>query len=218
MSARIVVLISGQGSNLQSIINAVNDGKINGTLSAVISNKADVFGLERARMANIPAHTVDHRQFDGRPAFEQALRDAIDPYQPDIIVLAGFMRILTEDFVNTYLGKMLNIHPSLLPKYAGLNTHQRALEAGDSEHGTSIHFVTPELDGGPVISQGIIAIGPDDSVADISQRVLMVEHALYPETIGWLADGRLHLRDNHAWFDGEPLPTTGIQKDYRDTG
>ena len=176
----IVVLISGNGSNLQAIIDACKEKKINGTLRAVFSNKADAFGLERARKAAIPAHTLTADQFSSREAFDRELILEIDAYAPDVVVLAGFMRILSPAFVAHYNGRLLNIHPSLLPKYPGLHTHRQALENGDEEHGTSVHFVTDELDGGPVILQSKVPVFEGDDEDEITARVQVQEHAIYP--------------------------------------
>ncbi|MDA2744407.1 phosphoribosylglycinamide formyltransferase, partial [Bacillus cereus group sp. Bc011] len=166
----IVVLISGNGSNLQAIIDACEQKKINGTIRAVFSNKADAFGLERAREANIPAHSLEAAQFASREAFDQQLIQEIDAYAPDVVVLAGYMRILSPAFVAHYSERLLNIHPSLLPKYPGLHTHRQVLENGDEEHGTSVHFVTDELDGGPVILQAKVPVFEGDSEDDVTAR------------------------------------------------
>lgn len=182
--SNIVVLISGNGSNLQAIIDSVKNGAIEGRISAVISNRPGVYGLERAEKSDIPALTVDHTEFASRSDFEQALSQTIDQFQPDVLVLAGFMRILSSEFVQHYLGKMLNIHPSLLPKYPGLNTHRRVLENGDKEHGTSVHFVTAELDGGPIIAQRSIHVTADDTEESLQQKIQQQEHKLYPEVVG----------------------------------
>lgn len=199
MSYRIVVLISGNGSNLQAIIDA--DLPIE--IAAVISNKADAFGLVRARKAGIPTHAIPHQNFESREAFGLALREQIDQYQPDLVVLAGFMRRLDDVFVHHFLGKMINIHPSLLPKYPGLNTHRRALEAGDKQHGISIHFVTTELDGGPVIAQSRCEIHRNDTENDLKTRVHELEHALYPAVIGWFAAGKVTLHQDQVELDGK---------------
>jgi phosphoribosylglycinamide formyltransferase-1 len=201
----IVVLISGQGSNLQAIIDAVNRGEVAATIRAVISNRPQAFGLERARRAGIPAVVIDHTRFADREDFDTALQEAIDAYAPGLVVLAGFMRILTPAFVRHYHGRMLNIHPSLLPAFRGLDTHRRALAAGVKEHGLSIHFVTDELDGGPVIIQKKVPILAGDDADTLAVRVQEAEHRLYPRVIGWFAAGRLQLRDHHITFDGEPL-------------
>lgn len=201
----IVVLISGSGSNLQAIIDAVQGGSIEGHIATVISNRPDAFGLKRATEAGIPTRTLDHSLYPDREQFDDALMSVIDEYQPNLLVLAGFMRILTEDFVRHYQGRMLNIHPSLLPKYRGLNTHTRAIEAGDTEHGVSVHFVTPELDGGPVILQARITIQGEQTAEDLAERVLEKEHIIYPMVIGWYTAGRLKLEDPLVLFDEKVL-------------
>ncbi|WP_052282314.1 phosphoribosylglycinamide formyltransferase [Kluyvera genomosp. 1] len=209
----IVVLISGNGSNLQAIIDACEQKRINGTIRAVFSNKADAFGLERAREAGIPQHALAASQFASREAFDRELMHEIDAYAPDVVVLAGYMRILSADFVQHYQGKLLNIHPSLLPKYPGLNTHRQALENGDTEHGTSVHFVTEELDGGPVILQAKVPVFDGDDEDEITSRVQVQEHAIYPLVVGWFLEGRLKMQDNHAWMDGVRLPPAGYAAD-----
>lgn len=209
----IVVLISGNGSNLQAIIDACKQKKIKGTLRAVFSNKADAFGLERAREAGIPAHSLEASQFASREAFDRQLIQEIDAYAPDVVVLAGYMRILSPAFVAHYAERLLNIHPSLLPKYPGLHTHRQVLENGDDEHGTSVHFVTDELDGGPVILQAKVPVFDGDSEDDVTARVQAQEHAIYPLVVGWFVDGRLQMRDNAAWLDGIRLPPQGYAAD-----
>jgi len=205
----IVVLISGNGSNLQAIIDACEQKKISGTIRAVFSNKADAFGLERARDAGIAAHALEASQFSSREAFDRELVQEIDAYAPDVVVLAGYMRILSPAFVAHYAGRLLNIHPSLLPKYPGLHTHRQVLENGDEEHGTSVHFVTDELDGGPVILQAKVPVFEGDSEEDVTARVQTQEHAIYPLVVGWFVEGRLLMRDGAAWLDGVPLPPQG---------
>lgn len=205
----IVVLVSGSGSNLQAIIDACQQKKINGTISAVFSNKADVFGLVRAREANIPAFSLLPKDYVTREAFDNQLITEIDIWKPDLVVLAGYMRILSPAFVEHYSGRLLNIHPSLLPKYPGLHTHRQVLENNDQEHGTSVHFVTEELDGGPIILQAKIPVFPEDEEADIIARVLHQEHAIYPLVVSWFVDGRLAMRDNAAWLDDVRLPAQG---------
>ena len=200
----IVVLISGSGSNLQAIIDAIDAG-LPAEIRAVFSNEPQAYGLTRAREAGIPAEVIDHRDYDSRTTFDQALMTRIDHYQPGLVVLAGFMRILTEDFVNHYAGRMLNIHPSLLPRYQGLNTHQRVLDAGDDVHGVSIHFVTPELDGGPVILQAEIPVHADDDADRLAERIHQQEHVIYPLVIRWFAEGRLRLQDHTVLLDGKPV-------------
>lgn len=209
----IVVLISGNGSNLQAIIDACKQKQINGTIRAVFSNKADAFGLERARDAHIPAHALEASQFASREAFDRELVQEIDAYAPDVVVLAGYMRILSPAFVSHYSGRLLNIHPSLLPKYPGLHTHRQVLENGDEEHGTSVHFVTDELDGGPVILQAKVPVFDGDDEDDITERVQSQEHAIYPLVVSWFVDGRLEMRDNAAWLDGVKLPAQGHAAD-----
>jgi phosphoribosylglycinamide formyltransferase-1 len=161
--------------------------------------------LERARRAGVEALTLDHKQFSDRGTFDTALRATIDRYQPDLLVLAGFMRILTDAFVLHYQGRMLNIHPSLLPKFRGLDTHARALAAGEREHGASVHFVTPGLDEGPVIVQAAVPVYPDDNADTLAARVLVQEHRIYPLAIRWFAEGRLTLQNDRAMLDGAPL-------------
>ena len=208
----LVILISGNGTNLQAIIDAIQAGALQAEIRAVISNNPNAYGLTRARQAGIPAEVLDHRHYTNREAYDRELQALIDKYQPQLIVLAGFMRILTTDFVTHYHGRMLNIHPSLLPKYQGLNTHQRVLEAGDDIHGVSVHFVTPELDGGPVILQAEVPVHPGDTADDLAQRVHQQEHVIYPLVIRWIAEGRLMLQDETVLFDGKPL--TEQQRSY----
>ncbi|WP_027712773.1 phosphoribosylglycinamide formyltransferase [Dickeya chrysanthemi] len=205
----IVVLISGQGSNLQALIDACQHGRLAGRITAVLSNNPDAFGLERARDAGIATHALLPGDYASRTDFDEALAIEIEKYQPDVVVLAGYMRILSAGFVARFLGKMLNIHPSLLPKYPGLHTHRKALENGDGEHGTSVHFVTEELDGGPVILQARVPIFPGDTEQDIQERVQTQEHSIYPLVVGWFLAGRLALRDHQAWLDGEVVPPGG---------
>ncbi len=210
---RLVILISGSGSNLQSFIDACRQkdstGKLAAQIAAVISNKPDVKGLTRASEANIPNIVVDHRAFDSRDAFDANLADVIDSFAPDLVVLAGFMRILTPQFVNRFVGRLINIHPSLLPAYPGLHTHQRAIEAGDAEAGATVHFVTPELDGGPAILQARVPVLADDDANSLAQRVLAVEHKIYPIAAQWFCSGRLIMRDGRAVLDNQPLGDSG---------
>lgn len=198
-----VVLISGSGSNLQSIIDHADE--IDLSIECVISNKADAYGLTRAERSNIPCYTIEHTNFTSREAFDQSISQLIDTYNPEIIILAGFMRILTPEFVEKYCGKMLNIHPSLLPKFQGLNTHQRAIDAGENEHGVSIHFVTADLDGGPVIAQSRVPVLSDDDAKSLAARVLIEEHKLFPKVIHWFTQGRLQLDNKNVLLDGELL-------------
>ncbi|NIG62201.1 MAG: phosphoribosylglycinamide formyltransferase [Serratia symbiotica] len=203
---KIVVLVSGQGSNLQALIDACQLGQISAKIVAVFSNKAQAYGLERAKAAGIAALALDANAYQDRAAFDASLADDIDQYQPDLVVLAGYMRILSPPFVQRYAGRMLNIHPSLLPKYPGLHTHRQAIDNGDSEHGTSVHFVTEQLDGGPVILQDKVPIVPGDEEDDVIARVQAKEHNLYPLVVNWFVTGRLVMRENAAWLDGEYLP------------
>lgn len=214
---KIVVLISGSGSNLQAIINSVASGDIEADIAAVISNRPNVKGLERAEKQGIPTHTLDHQDHPSREHFDAALIKQIEEYQPDLIVLAGFMRILTSDFVRRYQGKMLNIHPSLLPKFKGLHTHQRAIDEGDAEHGVSVHFVTDELDGGPVVMQAIVTIEDDDTSETLAARVQKQEHLIYPLAVKWFIEGRLRYEDGVPVLDDTPLPDTGLQLDSRES-
>ncbi|MFK0090081.1 phosphoribosylglycinamide formyltransferase [Pseudomonas sp. NPDC090755] len=205
----VVVLLSGSGSNLQALIDSTRAGDSPVRIRAVISNRADAYGLERARAVGIDTAVLDHKAFDGREAFDAALVELIDGYQPQLVVLAGFMRILSAGFVRHYQGRLLNIHPSLLPKYKGLHTHQRALEAGDAEHGCSVHFVTEELDGGPLVVQAVIPVEPDDTPESLAQRVHSQEHRIYPLAVRWFAEGRLRLGEHGALLDDQPLAATG---------
>jgi len=210
----IVILISGSGSNLQAIIDAINEERLHADIRAVISNRADAYGLERARSHGITTTVINHRDYPDREQFDQALQQCIDRFEPRLLVLAGFMRILTPGLVDHYQGRMINIHPSLLPRYTGLNTHQRAIEAGDTEHGVSIHFVTNELDGGPVISQARVMVQPGDDAETLARRVLAQEHKLYPQTLEWFCQGRLRQENNEVLFDGmrldKPIDCTHI--------
>lgn len=209
MPCNVVVLISGSGSNLQALIDSVAHDGNPARIAAVICNRAGAFGLERAKQAGIATELLDHKQFDGREAFDAALIQAIDAHQPDLVVLAGFMRILTPGFVQHYAGRLLNIHPSLLPKHKGLHTHQRAIEAGDSEHGCSVHFVTEELDGGPLVVQAVLPVMADDTAESLARRVHQQEHQIYPLAVRWFAEGRLRLGAQGAMLDGLPLPASG---------
>jgi phosphoribosylglycinamide formyltransferase-1 len=218
--SNIVVLISGGGSNLQAIINACNDMELPAKVAAVISNKTDAYGLVRAKKAGIPTEVLDHTQFDSREVYDAELLHIINRYQPELVVLAGFMRILTPDFVRYFSGRMLNIHPSLLPKYPGLKTHERALKSGDKEHGATVHFVTEELDGGPNIIQAVVPILDDDRPIDLAKRVLHEEHIIYPIAIRWFILGRLKMNStkknqdenkNSVILDDIPLPSSGLQ-------
>lgn len=208
MTCKVVVLISGSGSNLQALIDSLQADSP-AQISAVISNRADAYGLQRAAKAGIATQVLDHKAFTDREAFDAALIDAIDAYQADLVILAGFMRILTPGFVTHYTGRLLNIHPSLLPKYKGLHTHQRALEAGDTEHGCSVHFVTEELDGGPLVVQAVVPVMADDTPETLAERVHAAEHQIYPLAMHWFAQGRLQLNERGCQLDGQLLPASG---------
>lgn len=208
---RVLVLISGSGSNLQALIDGWKSGELPIDLVAVISNRPDVLGLERAITANIPALVLDHKGFADRKAFDHALMEKIDSFAPDLIVLAGFMRILTPEFTQHYVGRMLNIHPSLLPKYQGLHTHQRALDAGEKHHGVTVHFVTAELDGGPAVLQASVPILIGDDATTLAKRVQRQEHVIYPLAVKWFATGELHMVNGKSFLKGEILPASGYQ-------
>ena len=205
----VVVLLSGTGSNLQALIDSNDIKDSPAKIRAVISNRADAYGLQRAKDAGIDTCVLDHKAFEGREAFDAALIEVIDTFKPQLVVLAGFMRILSADFVRHYQGRLLNIHPSLLPKYKGLHTHQRALDAGDGEHGCSVHFVTEELDGGPLVVQAVIPVESDDSPHSLAQRVHAQEHRIYPLAVRWFAEGRLALDEQGALLDGQLLAASG---------
>lgn len=207
----IVVLISGSGTNLQAIIDQVQSGTVKSSIRAVISNRPGVKGLERARLAGIPAIVLDHTVFPDRDSYDQELLKLVDAFNPQVVVLAGFMRILTTEFVEHFANRLLNIHPALLPKYKGLHTHSRALEAGDQEHGCTVHLVTPELDDGPNIIQAVIPVLTDDDEDSLSARVQKQEHIIYPMAVQWMVEGRLSFDDGHPCLDGEPLSSTGYQ-------
>ena len=218
MTHRLAVLISGNGSNLQALIDAISAGQLHADIALVLSNRADAGGLARARQHGIATAVVDHRDYDSRSAFDEAMTAVMDQHgAPDTVVLAGFMRILSPAFVQHHAGRLLNIHPSLLPRYPGLNTHQRALDAGDTEHGCSIHFVTDELDGGPLIAQARIPVLANDNASDLSKRVQASEHLLYPQVVAWRAEGRLRLTDDGVELDGQILPPQGYQWRRPDT-
>lgn len=206
----VVVLISGRGSNLQAIIDAVHAGQVPAELRAVISSEPGTPGLARARTAGLPTHVINFRDFSAREDFDRALMQQIDAYQPRLVALAGFMRILGKNFIDHYAGRLLNIHPSLLPEFPGLDTHARALRSGTKYHGASVHFVTPEVDGGPVIIQAVIPVVPDDSPETLAERVLNQEHRIYPLAIRWFLEGRLTIDDGRVLLDGQPRPEQGL--------
>jgi phosphoribosylglycinamide formyltransferase-1 len=196
---RYVVLISGRGSNMLSLL----DAHLPGECAAVISNRPDAAGLQLAKARGIACVTIDHRQFPSREEFDAALAQEIDRYSPDLVLLAGFMRILTDSFVRRFAGRLLNIHPSLLPSFPGVRTHEQALAAGVRVHGATVHFVTPALDGGPIVAQAAVPVHPSDDAAHLAQRVLAEEHLLYPRVARWFLEGRLHFEDGRGKLEDE---------------
>lgn len=208
----VVVLVSGNGSNLQVLIDAAAAGTLPVEIRAVVSNRADAYGLERAARGGIPGHVVDHRQVASSREYAAALQRQIDPYQPGLIVLAGFMRILHPDFINHFKHRVINLHPSLLPRYPGLDTHRRALENGDRLHGASVHFVTEELDAGPVIIQGTVTVESSDTADSLQQKVHNVEHRILPQAVRWFAEGRLSIAAGRVLLDGRQKPEQGLAR------
>lgn len=209
---KTAILISGSGTNLQSFIDRVAEGELALDLCVVFSNRPDAYGLVRARKADIPTASIEHGNYPDRESFDHAVIEELDRWRPDLLILAGFMRILSPAFVNHYEGRILNIHPALLPKYPGLDTHQRVLDAGDEWHGSTVHFVTEELDGGPCILQGRLRVDPSESADALQHRVQAVEHQIYPEAAGLVGSGRVQFRDGQTWIDGkiadEPIVRT----------
>lgn len=204
---RIAILISGQGRNLQAILDAIADGRIPAVAAGVVSNRAEAAGLARAREARIPTQLVAHTDYADRAAFDDALATALEALRPDIVALAGFMRVLGDGFIQRFAGRMVNIHPSLLPKYRGLHTHRRALAAGDAEHGASVHYVTAELDGGPVAIQGRFSVQPQDNEQTLAERTMRdIELKIYPQALAWMARGDLRLAGGRLFFRGRELP------------
>lgn len=202
---RIVVLASGKGSNFEAIVRATETRAIPARVVALLSNRPQATALQRAAQHGIPTITIDHTRYPDRETFDHAMMAAIDSYHPDLVVLAGFMRILSSGFVDHYLGRLLNIHPSLLPAYPGLRTHDRALADSVSRHGASVHFVTCDLDSGPVVLQGSVPVLPGDTPERLAERVHAIEYSLYPQAIAWFITGRLRLVDHHATLDGIPI-------------
>ena len=213
---RIAILASGEGSNMQAIADACRAGTIAAEIALVLSNRPGAGVLRRAEALSVPSECLDHRAFEDRSAFDKALARSIDARGVDLVVLAGFMRILTETFVRQYYGSLLNIHPSLLPKYPGLNTHQRALDAGDRKTGATVHYVVPMLDAGPTIAQTVVPIAAGDTAETLAERVLIAEHELYPRVIGWWADNRLDLRAERAYLDGEAIGNASADEAHSD--
>ena len=203
MTCRTAILISGSGTNLQSFIDRVAAGDLDLELSIVFSNRPEAFGLERARRAGIPTKCIEHGEFADRETFDRAVAEVLDSYAPELIILAGFMRILSPWFVDHYEGRILNIHPALLPKYPGLNTHQRVLDAGDEWHGSTVHFVTPELDAGPRILAGRLRVDPSETADELMHRVQALEHEIYPEAAGLVGSGKVAFESGQTLIDGE---------------
>ena len=204
----IVILISGRGSNMEALIAERDAGRLPVNIAAVISNRPDAKGLETAAQAGIATRCLDHKAYPDRPAFDTALAACIDEFAPDLVVLAGFMRILTPDFVRHYEGRLFNIHPSLLPSFPGLHTHQRALDEGVRIHGCTVHFVTADLDHGPVVIQAAVPVLDGDDESALAARVLRQEHRIYPQAVRWFAEGRLTLVDGRVQVAGDMAADT----------
>ena len=202
---RIAVLVSGNGSNLQALIDAQHGKQLSGKIVGVLSNKADAYALRRAEDANIATAVISHKDFANRESFDVAMHQQLLAWQVDLVILAGFMRILTPEFVSKWQGKMLNIHPSLLPFYKGMNTHQRVLNTGDRLHGCTVHFVTAELDAGQSIAQSVIQVSLQDTAESLAQRVHQLEHFIYPQVVQWLCNGQLTWKSGQAYFNQKPL-------------
>lgn len=203
---RLVVLVSGSGRNLQALLEHAAAGRLGASIAAVISNRAEAPALQRARAAGVPALCLPHGDYPSRQAFDAALAEVIDRFEPQLLAMAGFMRVLGRDFVERFEGRMLNIHPSLLPRHPGLDTHQKVLDAAEPEHGATVHFVTPEVDGGPPVIQGRIGVPPRCTAATLGDKVMReVELRIYPQAVAWFARGALVLRQGRVWFRGVPL-------------
>jgi phosphoribosylglycinamide formyltransferase-1 len=211
IDCRTAILISGSGTNLQAFIDAVDSGDLNLNLSVVFSNNPDAYGLERAEQAGIPTACIQHVDFPDREAFDRAVIAELDRFDPDLLILAGFMRILSPAFVAHYAGKILNIHPALLPLYPGLNTHQRVLDAGDEWHGSTVHFVTEKLDSGPRILQGRLVVNPGESADELAARVQSVEHQIYPQAASWVGNGKVQFRNGESYVDGKRADEPAVQ-------
>ena len=209
---KTAILISGSGTNLQAFIDAIDGRDLDLEIGVVFSNNPDAFGLMRAEQAGIPTSCIQHSDFPDRESFDQAVIAELDRFEPDLLILAGFMRILSKTFVAHFAGRILNIHPALLPLYPGLNTHQRVLDAGDEWHGSTVHFVTDELDAGPRILQGRLTIRQDETADELATRVQAIEHQIYPQAAGWVGSGKVEFRDGQSWVDGnlseEPVVQT----------
>ncbi len=207
---RIAILISGRGSNMLTFLGACARGELPARVCLVLSNRAEAEGLASAREAGIETACIAHGDYPDREAFDAAMVERLQLAQPDLVILAGFMRILTPVFITPFTGRLLNIHPSLLPKYPGLHTHQRALEAGDGEAGSTVHFVTPELDGGPPVLQARLPVLPGDTADSLARRVVALEHQIYPLAALWFLQGRLRLNEQGAFLDGQKIPASGV--------
>ncbi|MCC5878879.1 MAG: phosphoribosylglycinamide formyltransferase [Idiomarina sp.] len=210
---RVLILISGSGTNMVNLVEHCQAGDINAEVVAVVSNRSDAGGLGKAEALGVEAVSLPHKDFASREAYDEKLTELVKGYEPDLVVLAGFMRILTPVFVNEFAGRLLNIHPSLLPKYRGINTHQRALDAGDKEHGVSVHFVTEELDGGPVILQAKVPVFKDDVADDLQARIHEQEYRIYPLVVRWFCAERLALQDDGVYLDSVKLGEQGYAAD-----
>ena len=213
--ASLVVLISGSGSNLQAIIDAIKSKQLNAEIKAVISNKATATGLDRASRENIPTYIVDHKSYPSREAFDQAMIQIIDPVKPGMVILAGFMRILSNNFIDHYHHRLINIHPSLLPKYKGLNTHQQVIENNDTIHGASVHYVSHELDSGPIVIRAEIPVFPTDTAETLATRVLIEEHKIFPMAIKMHTQNRISFNKNQIQLDNQPLVSPLLWKDNK---
>jgi phosphoribosylglycinamide formyltransferase-1 len=209
---RLGILISGRGSNMEAVARACRDGRIPAQVAAVIADREGAGGLAVARELGLPATVVSWKSLDERAAFERELSQTLEAHCAEVIVLAGFMRVLSPEFAEQYAGRLINIHPALLPKYRGLHTHRRVLEAKDAEHGASVHFATAELDGGPVILQSRLEVRPTETESELAARVLTTEHVILPRVIGWLAQGRLSWQDGRGWLDGKPLDAPIVER------
>jgi len=213
MALPIAVLISGRGSNMLALERATRDGRIDGRIAAVISDRADAAGLEAARGLGLAVTVVAPAPGESREAHGQRLADAVVASGAGLVALAGYMRILDGGFVRAFEGRLLNIHPALLPAYRGLHTHRRVLEAGEPSHGCTVHFVVEELDAGPAVIQGRLAVRPGEDEASLSARVQRLEHTIYPRAVGWFAAGRLECRDGSAWIDGRPAGPAIVEEE-----
>ena len=210
--ARTAVLISGTGTNLQAFIDRAAAGSLDATLALVLSNRSDAYGLVRAGNAGLPTAVIDHRDYASREAFDREIAARLDAHDVEFVILAGFMRILSPWFVGQYLGRLLNVHPALLPLYPGLDTHRRVLDSGDHFHGSTVHFVTEELDAGPSVLQGRLPVAPSVDAAELARRVQAIEHRIYPDALKWLASGRLRYVDGRAVLDGAVLDSPVVRE------